>query len=76
MDETRQMLVAELRRQVEGDETSASVAEGRGDITNIKQEITIINLNKNYKIRQRLCLEGVFQQVEIWTCFLWLKHNH
>ena len=61
MDETRQMLVAQLRRQVEGDETSTSDVEGHGDITNIKQEITIINLYKNYKIRQRLCIGGAFQ---------------
>ena len=37
MDETRQMLVALFRKQIEGDETSASVAEGRGDIKNINK---------------------------------------
>ena len=83
MDETRRMLVAQLRRQVEGDETSASVVEGRGDMSNIKQTIITVTKykiyklnNTNYKIRQRLCIGGVFQQVEIWACFLWLKHNH
>ena len=82
MDETMRMLVAQLRRQVEGDETSASVVEGRGDITNIKRIIIVIKYEiyksnyKNYKIRQRLCIGGAFQQVEMWACFLWLKHNH
>ena len=50
MDEARQMLVAQLRRQVEGDETSASVVEGRGDITNIKQIIVTVIKYKIYKL--------------------------
>ena len=80
MDETRQLLVAELRRQVEGDETSASVVEGRGDMSNIKQTIITVTKykiyklnNTNYKIRQRLCIGGAFQQVEMWDMLFMVK---